>query len=85
MAEPAPRLSVDENAFAKGQSYVTLLVDLDKSTVEAISDGNSTESAKACFSKLSENQLKSVEAIAMDMSSAYHAAAIETIPLAEKC
>lgn len=83
VAEPTPRLGIDEKAFAKGQSYVTLLVDLDKSTVEAISDGNSTESAKACFSKLSENQLKSVEAIAMDMSSAYHAAAIETIPLAE--
>ena len=34
----APYLSkeIDEKAFAKGQSYVTLLVDLDKSTVEAI-------------------------------------------------
>lgn len=83
VAAPTPRLGIDEKAFAKGQSYVTLLVDLDKSTVEAISDGNSTESAKACFSQLSEAQVESIEAIAMDMSSAYYAAAIETIPLAE--
>ena len=77
VAEPTPRLGIDEKAFAKGQSYVTLLVDLDKSTVEAISDGNNTESAKTCFSQLSEAQLESIEAIAMDMSVAYHAVAIK--------
>jgi transposase len=80
---PIPHLGIDEKAFAKGQSYLTLLVDLDRSTVEAISEGNDVAGAKACFSQLSEVQIGSVEAIAMDMSAAYVRAALETIPLAE--
>jgi transposase len=80
---PIPHLGIDEKAFAKGQSYLTLIVDLDRSTVEAISEGNDVEGAKACFSQLSRAQIASVEAIAMDMSAAYVRAALETIPLAE--
>ncbi len=81
VAEPMPRIGIDEKAFAKGHSYITLLVDIDNSTVEAIADGNDIESAKACFSKLTESQLNAVEAVAMDMSAAYLAAANSVIPL----
>ena len=48
-AKPIPRVGIDEKAFRKGQNYVTLLYDLDRSTVEAISDGNDTASGNACF------------------------------------
>lgn len=65
---PLPRIGIDEKAFAKGQDYVSMIYDLDNSTVEAISDGHDTEAAMACFSQLSESQIQSVEAIAMDMS-----------------
>jgi hypothetical protein len=34
-----PRLGIDEKVFLKSQNYITLLNDLDNSTVEAISDG----------------------------------------------
>jgi transposase len=78
-----PRLGIDEKAFAKGHSYVTLLYDLDNSTVEAVAFGNDTEAANACFSELSPEQIASVEAIAMDMSAAYVKAAKQSIPLAE--
>ena len=81
---PHPRIGIDEKAFAKGQSYVSMIYDLDNSTVEAISDGNDTEAAIACFSQLSDQQIQSVEAIAMDMSSAYVKAAKQCIPLAEE-
>ena len=80
---PIPRLGIDEKAFLKGQNYITLLYDLDHSTVEAISDGNSADSGIACLSELSEVQLQSVKAIAMDMSPAYVKAAKQVIPLAE--
>lgn len=83
-AKPMPRIGIDEKAFAKGQSYITLLYDLDNSTVEAISDGNNTESGNACFSQLSSDQLESVEAVAMDMSAAFVKAAKQSIPLAEE-
>ena len=83
-AQAMPRIGIDEKAFAKGQNYVTLLYDLDRSTVEAISDGNNTESGIACFSQLSEEQINSVEAVAMDMSPAFVKAAKQVIPLAEE-
>lgn len=78
-----PRLGIDEKAFAKGQSYMTLLFDLDRSTVEAIAEGSSTESAIECFSQLSSDQIKAVQAVAMDMSAAYVNATHASIPLAE--
>jgi transposase len=78
-----PRIGIDEKAFAKGQDYITLLYDLDHSTVEAISDGRDTEAGNACISQLSLDQIASVEAVAMDMSTAYVKAAKQTIPLAE--
>lgn len=78
-----PRIGIDEKAFKKGQRYITMLYDLDNSTVEAISEGNDTEAANACFSELSEEQVASVEAIAMDMSAAYVKAAKQSIPMAE--
>lgn len=79
-ARPMPHVGIDEKAFSKRQRYVTLLYDLDHSTVEAISDGNDAQAGIACLSQLSEEQLDAVEAIAMDMSAAYVKAAMETIP-----
>jgi hypothetical protein len=38
-----PRIGIDEKAFRKGHSYMPLLYDLDKSTVEAIAEGSDTE------------------------------------------
>lgn len=78
-----PRIGIDEKAFAKGRKYVSILYNLDNSTVEAIEEGHDTEAAKSCFSKLSQEQLKSVEAIAMNMSPAFVRAAKEMIPFAE--
>ena len=82
-AKAMPRIGIDEKAFRKGQNYITLIYDLDNGTVEAISDGNDTESGHACFSQLSEDQRASVEAIAMDMSAAFVKAAKAAIPMAE--
>lgn len=78
------RRSLGIKAFKKGHSYVTLIYDLDNSVAEAISEGNDTKAAKDCFPRLSEQQIESVEAIAMDMSAAYFRAAEETLPLAEE-
>lgn len=73
-------IGIDEKAFSKRHKYVTLLYDLNRSTVEAISDGNDADAGIACLSQLSEDQLDAVEAISMDMSAAYVKAAMETIP-----
>jgi transposase len=82
-AKVLPRIGIDEKAFSKGHSYLTLLYDLDASTVEAISDGRDTDSGIACFSQLSKEQINSVEAVTMDMSASYVKATKQAIPLAE--
>ncbi len=61
-----------------------MIYNLEQSTVEAISDGNNTEAANAAFSQLSEEQLGSTQAIAIDMSSAYVKSAKANIPLTEE-
>jgi len=80
---PLPRIGIDEKAFSKGQNYVSMIYDLDNSTVEAISDGHDTEAAIGCFFQLSAGQIQSIEAVAMDMSPAYVKATKQVIPLAE--
>jgi hypothetical protein len=59
-----PRIGIDEKALSKGQSYVTIVYNLDESTVEAIQEGYDVEAAKACLSQLNEQQIQSVQAIA---------------------
>jgi transposase len=78
-----PRVGVEEKAFAKEITFVSILYNLDNSNVELIEEGHDTHEAKSCFSQLSQEQLQSVEAIAMDMSPAFVRAAKEMIPLAE--
>ena len=78
-----PRVGIDEKSFAKGHSYMTLLYDLDNSTVEAIAEGKDEDAANACFSELSSKQIDGIQAIAMDMSSAFVKSAKANIPLAE--
>ena len=78
-----PRIGIDEKAFAIGRKYVSILYNLENSTVEAIEEGHDTEAAKSCLSQLTQEQLRSVEAIAMDMSPAFVRAALEMIPFAE--
>ena len=82
-AQPLPHIGIDEKSFAKGQSYMTLIYDLDNSTVEAVAQGHNAEAADECFSKLLPGQIETVEAIAMDMSAAFVKSAKANIPLAE--
>ena len=82
--DPMPRIGIDEKVFRKGHNYITLIYDLDRSTVEAISDGNDIHAGNTAFSQLPQEQLSRVEAIAMDMSAAYARSAKENIPLAEE-
>ncbi|QEG20278.1 ISL3 family transposase [Mariniblastus fucicola] len=82
-SSPLPHIGIDEKSFKKGQNYITLIYDLDNSTVEAISEGHNKEAANECFSQLLPGQIETVEAIAMDMSSAFVNAAKSNIPLAE--
>lgn len=75
-------VGVDEKAFRKGQSYMTVVCDLDQSTVEHVAEGRSAESLGQYFRGLSHKQLWGIEAVAMDMWDPYVAATMAHLPLA---
>ena len=74
------RLGVDEKAVAKGHRYVTLVCDLDQSTVEYIANDRKKTSLDAFYQSLSPQQLAGIEAVAMDMWDPFVASTIEHVP-----
>jgi transposase len=54
---PHARIGIDEKAFRKGHSLITLIYDLDRSTVDAISDGNDIHTGNTAFYQPTEDQL----------------------------
>jgi transposase len=74
------RLGVDEKAASKGHRYVTLVCDLDQSTVEYIADDRKKTSLDAYYRSLSEEQLAGIEAVAMDMWDPFVTSTVEHVP-----
>jgi transposase len=60
-------LGMDEKSFKRGQSYVTLLTDLDQSRVLDVVAERTTEAADQLWETLSPEQKQDVEAVAVDM------------------
>jgi transposase len=81
--KPLRHIGIDEKSFKKGHSYITLIYDLDNSTVEAIAEGQDEAAANECFSQLLPEQIQTVEAVAVDMSQALVKSIKGNIPLAE--
>ncbi len=75
-------IGVDEKAFKKRHSYMTLVYDLDRSTVEHVAEDRTTESLSGYYRSLSGKQLSGIEAVAMDMWEPYVKATMEHVPLA---
>ena len=78
--EELRHVGMDEKSFAKGQSYVSLLTDLDAGRVLEVMDGNDREAADLLFATLPEEALAAIEAVCIDMSGHFAAAAREAVP-----
>jgi transposase len=65
------QLGVDEKAVAKGQTYVTIVCDLQTGTIEHVADEANRGSLDAYFATLTAAERGRIEAVAMDMSDAY--------------
>lgn len=65
--EDLKHLGMDEKSFKRGQSYVTLLTDLDRSRVLDVVQERTTEAADQLWETLSAEQKQTVEAVAVDM------------------
>jgi len=60
-------LGMDEKSFKRGQSYVTLLTDLEKARVLDVVAERTTEAADQLWETLRPEQKQAVEAVAVDM------------------
>ena len=60
-------LGMDEKNFRRGQSYITLLTDLDESRVLDVVEERTTEAADRLWETLSPEQKQAAEAVAVDM------------------
>ena len=76
-------LGVDEKSVAKRHRYVTLVCDLDRSTVEYIGDDRKQTSLDAYYQSLSKKQLAGIKAVAMDMWDPFVASTVAYVPDAE--
>jgi transposase len=65
--EALKHLGMDEKSFKRGQSYITLLTDLDQSRVLDVVEERTTEAAERLWETLSAEQKQAVEAVAVDM------------------
>ena len=73
-------LGVDEKAVAKRHRYVTLVCDLDRSTVEYIGDDRKQTSLDAYYQSLSRKQLAGIKAVAMDMWEPFISSTLAHVP-----
>jgi len=64
-------LGVDEKSVGSGQDYVTVICDLERGTVEEVTEGNNCQSLQSYFEGLSTAQREGIEAVAMDMAGGY--------------
>jgi transposase len=76
------RIGVDEKAFRKGHSYLTVVCDLERSTVEYVSEDRTTESLGSYYASLNPPQREGIEAVAMDMWEPYVQATLAGLPQA---
>jgi transposase len=60
-------MGMDEKSFRRGQSYITLLTDLEESRVLDVVEERTAEAANQLWDTLSPEQKQAVEAVAVDM------------------
>jgi transposase len=79
-AEPVRYLGIDETSFQRGQSYVTVVSNLEKTEVLYVAEDRKRESLDAFWEALTPEQLGAVEGVAMDMWEPYIGAMEDNVP-----
>ena len=65
------RLVMDEFALHKGHRYATVIMDAQRMRVLWVGEGNSREAIRPFFELLGEHGCRQIEAVAMDMNTAF--------------
>ena len=83
-AETVAKIGIDEKAFRKGHSYVTLVNDLSRSRVLYVAEGRQQSSLDGFWDTLTRPQVEGIEAVAMDMWDPYIHSVREHVPEADE-
>lgn len=83
-AESVQHIGVDEKSFTCGHRYFTLVNDLDRGRVLFVAENREESSLDAFWSALSQEQIESVHAVAMDMWDPYVNSTRRHLPGAER-
>jgi len=75
-------VGLDEKSFGKGQSYVSVMTNLDEHCVLEVVEGRDRSSALALWDTLSAEQREGVVAVATDLSGSYISASQAAAPQA---
>jgi len=81
--EEVKYVGMDEKSFRRGQSYISILTDLSQSRVLEVSEGRDEQAAHEAWKALPQQQAQQVEAVSVDMWSAYVSAVETHAPQAE--
>ena len=81
--EPISQLGVDEKAFRKGHSYLTLVNDLVRRRVVYVAEDRKQSSLDGLWETLTAEQITDIEAVAMDMWDPYIASVRAHLPEAD--
>lgn len=76
-------IGVDEKSYAKGHKYVTVVYNLQTSTVEYLGQGRDFSSLAAYFKAFEPEALEGIEGISLDMCQAYINACNQFVPEAQ--
>ena len=67
-------LGLEEKSFAKGQSYVSVMTDLERGRVLEVMDGADQQAGEMLLATLPDVVLEKIEAVCIDMSGSFRAA-----------
>ena len=81
--ELVSQIGVDEKAFRKGHSYLTLVNDLNRGRVLYVAEDGKQISLDGFWDTLTVEQINGIEAVAMDMWDPYIGSVREHLPEAD--
>jgi transposase len=80
------RIGVDEISYRKGHRYLTVVADHDREgAVVWAAEGKKAETLKAFYDELGDERKARLQAISLDMGSAYETATTEEVPHVTQC
>jgi transposase len=83
-AETVRQIGVDEKAFRKGQSYLSLVNDLERGRVLYVAEERRQSSLDGFWDTLTREQIQGIEAVAMDMWDPYIDSVRQHVPGADR-